>query len=583
MSEMGHGKNLDGMLQVLDKYWYIFGIVFILVYNIPYFILGENAVYRTHDFLEQDFVYMGIAARYLFNPFQATVPELLGGTPIASIQLPSLFQVLLYKCFPGIGFLLINQISLSMLGFFGFYLLANYLLPQRYVLLKFMTAYTFALIPCITGGASVMGAPFFIYALLKIKDGDWHWRYGCILCLAYGLGTSLVLCGFGYLLILAILGMYSLIACRGRFILPICISTLSMLAGHIINSRHSIFFGGFESHRLSWVLTPRNNSLLHVFLSYLYHGNGEYPDRHIYMLGVFLLAAGLVVYFYYCNKKINLPKITWWLLGGIVAIGCFCVIFTSVEWVLAFRKTIGAVGTVQWDRISYFLPTLWYVLFLVVAAWVLDQRKVVPAAVEKLIVAIVGITLIITPAALVRHTPAYAYNIRYELLGIGEPEFKQLTYAEFFDDKLWQEVRNAIGRPQSQYKVACLGIDPGIPLYEGFFCLDGYSVNYPLKYKEAWARIIQPELDKNDKHKAYFEDWGSRCYLVSHELPFRNEFIPAGKTVDLDININAFRDLGGEYIFSAVEIENATNLGLILLKELYSEDKMRCVYVYQVK
>ena len=94
--------------------------------------------------------------------------------------------------------------------------------------------------------------------------------------------------------------------------------------------------------------------------------------------------------------------------------------------------------------------------------------------------------------------------------------------------------------------------------------MDGYDASYPLSYKHRFQQVIQGELDKSPELKAYFCDWGSRCYLFSSELGLN--FLWGkdwGASVhELSIDTEALKALGCDYILSALPIENAEALGL---------------------
>jgi hypothetical protein len=76
------------------------------------------------------------------------------------------------------------------------------------------------------------------------------------------------------------------------------------------------------------------------------------------------------------------------------------------------------------------------------------------------------------------------------------------------------------------------------------------------------------ELEKSETIKSYFDNWGSRCYLFSTEIG--NSLLQTKKSAksisNLDLDLDAFAQLGGEYIFSAVQIINPEQSGLKLLK-----------------
>ena len=149
---------------------------------------------------------------------------------------------------------------------------------------------------------------------------------------------------------------------------------------------------------------------------------------------------------------------------------------------------------------------------------------------------------------------------------------------------LFKQVEGYIGKPKSEYRVVSIGLDPAVSLYNGFYTLDGYNTGYPLKYKKAFRKIIASELEKNEKLRSYFDDWGGRCYIFVNELEHGNwHYTKDKKTVirALDLNTNAFSELGGEYIFSAVEIKNYKENHLNFEKVFENEKSPWRIYLYK--
>lgn len=139
------------------------------------------------------------------------------------------------------------------------------------------------------------------------------------------------------------------------------------------------------------------------------------------------------------------------------------------------------------------------------------------------------------------------------------------------------------GQSKEDYRVVSLGIAPAAALYNGFYCLDGYSNNYTLEYKHAFRQIIEPELDKSEYLTEYFDDWGNRCYLFSAEIPGYYTVRKGGfYFADFSMNTDAFSELGGEYLFSAAYIENPEKTGLKLLREepFETNDSYYKIYLY---
>jgi len=149
--------------------------------------------------------------------------------------------------------------------------------------------------------------------------------------------------------------------------------------------------------------------------------------------------------------------------------------------------------------------------------------------------------------------------------------------------RLSSEIKNHIGLPQEEYRVASIGIHPAIAQYNGFFTLDTYNNFYPLSYKYEFRKIIEKELEKNKKIRTYFDEWGGRCYIFTNELGKHYMFKKNSKKSlkNLELNILQFKNMGGRYIFSAVPIDNAAENGLTLEEVFHSDKSAWKIHLYR--
>ena len=155
---------------------------------------------------------------------------------------------------------------------------------------------------------------------------------------------------------------------------------------------------------------------------------------------------------------------------------------------------------------------------------------------------------------------------------------------EFYDVELFSEIKEYIGLPQEEYRVASIGLHPAIAQYNGFYTLDSYNNFYPLTYKYQFRKIIEKELAKNKKIRTYFDEWGGRCYLFTDELGkhymFKKSSKKKLKTIQLQTDV--FKEMGGRYIFSAVPIINEDENKLRLEKEFTTKKSVWKIYLYRV-
>lgn len=125
------------------------------------------------------------------------------------------------------------------------------------------------------------------------------------------------------------------------------------------------------------------------------------------------------------------------------------------------------------------------------------------------------------------------------------------TISQYYRTSVYRELAEKIGRPQSEYAVASLDIEPMIAAFNGFHTIDGYAPNYPLSYKRRFRRVIAAELARSPGLRAYFDGWGSRVSLY-HKKSAPN----------LLIDFCAAYDLGARYILAPHPVDGVPSLKL---------------------
>ncbi|TFG26762.1 hypothetical protein EU527_19355 [Candidatus Thorarchaeota archaeon] len=221
----------------------------------------------------------------------------------------------------------------------------------------------------------------------------------------------------------------------------------------------------------------------------------------------------------------------------------------SSSFILPFKEQSVILRSIQFSRFHWLHPLLWYLLFALSLSvvWKKIDFKINKIELGK----VIAIMLILLQLAVLL---PYSWNIASS----SNSGHENITYKEFFAEDLFQKIENDIGLPQDSYRVLCIGFHPSISQFNGFYTLDGYSNNYPLEYKHQFRNIIGYELAKDAQLQDYFDNWGSRCYVLIAELG-TNFFCTKDKDLvvnNLELNITAMHEMNVSYIFSAVNVTN---------------------------
>lgn len=251
----------------------------------------------------------------------------------------------------------------------------------------------------------------------------------------------------------------------------------------------------------------------------------------------------------------------------------------------------------QYNRTIFFNPCLWYAaLFLMLYRGVqfwhsevcrskLDKLLSMHAAKSaasskkkkssgflKIYLADIGAVAVIFVAMAITFFSDTRYNdlmhtcYRTALHVIKGKEIDPMNYGEFYSTDLFAEAKEAVGY-EGEWAVA-YGLHPAVLEYNGIATLDGYLGYYSTEYKSAFRKVIAPALDRVEGHRINYDNWGARAYIYpGTEMPVVTEFKVYGPLEDysLYMDVEAFHDLQGTYIFSRVPVDNTAELGLTMV------------------
>ncbi len=307
---------------------------------------------------------------------------------------------------------------------------------------------------------------------------------------------------------------------------------------------------------------------------------------HAESMHTYLVLPVCLLYFVYLNISYIKNKNGKGIFHDIYNLLMLVLVFNSVVYGIyyweGFRNIIETICPPltgwQFNRTIFFSPFVWYAAFFLVLVRLYDggQKKKMLAANALAVLAVFVIVLSGN-----RYNDLYqtCYNKAYELVK-GE-KGDQLSYGEFFSSELFEEAKKDIG--YCDQWSAAYGFYPAVLEYNGISTIDGYLGFYPQDYKEAFREVISPALDRVEESRVYYDDWGARVYLysgtdVSIVNSSRNYQV---SDRDIYIDIDAFKALGGRYIFSRVELSNAEEAGLTLAGVYTHEKSPYTLYVYQ--
>ena len=590
------------------------GLVLSCLFMIPYFLLGGGSIVTYHDQLDGELFSYLLTAKYLLTDIRV-YPEIMNGLPAAGAVPPAPLFVLLYAAFKPFTAFMISQWIIYLTAFLGMYLLLMRLTGREFI--SFSIAVIFMLMPFYpVYGLCIPGQPLLFFAVLALFDKErrsavsssfprkagYYFSADSIfyylIIFFYGISSSLVLAGFACLLLLggsALIHTITALRLKKRGSLSLWFSLIVLLASYIsVNSgliRQVLFPGNtYISHKTEMVLSPQNFSdyFKEAFTTGISYAQSFHRVLFILMLFCLLLffinAVVKKESLFSGSDKLPLLKALRVLL--FIFLTCLFYAFYHGHFITEIRNISGGIlKTFNLDRVCWLLPTAWCILAGYLLSFIASLREHKTAARSCslcLKYGIISATLGIWGITVLLHSPLRP-NLSKLLKG---GDYYALDWDRFFAEDIFSQIDSAIGKPKDSYHVISVGIYPAAAAYNGFYCLDGYSNNYPLEYKHTFRRIMEDELEKSDYIRDFFDNWGNRCYITTAEQANYYTFEKKWNSViyDLDLNTDVLKELDCRYVFSAAYLMNAEEKGLTLLREapFETEGSWYHIYVYAV-
>ena len=569
----------------LTKYWFVFPIAgFLLLTAVVFFGYGERSYIAVHDnmdlFLAQ---FQMLKNTGSFFKHGVDVP-FLGG--ISRDDLPSEFSLYtaLYMIFPTYTAYILGILGKIVLGIFSFRILAGELSGDSFEFYRpvvYMTGFAYGILWVFPAfGFAFASIPLCVYILVKIYRGGRAGWYAALF--AYPLVSYFSYHGIfilGYLLI-----AFLWLSIRNRKPVWRLAAAFVILALGYMACEYRLFGQMLFSDEVtirSTIVTADLSApeilreIGTVWLSGVFHADSVH-GKIVLPVCILYFAVNNGIYLFRKEYRRLLcdpfNRIMLFILFNCVVYGLYNCgpVRTLVETILPPLKGW------QFNRTVFFNPLLWYAALCIVLVRCYDAGKKWMWAANVIVCAAV-LAIILTPN---RYNDLYATcrNRAYEYLHGAEVD--DLDYEQFYAQELFREIKEDIGY-QGEWSAA-YGFHPAVLEYNGIATLDGYLGFYAQQYKEDFRRVIAPALERVEATRIYYDNWGARAYLYSGtDL----SIVSASKTVyatdyDIYIDVDAFWDLNGRYIFSRLKLHNAEEAGLRLTGEYAADDRSMEVYVY---
>ena len=569
------------------KNWYILFVAMLLCMQAGVFLIFREGSYiQVHDNLDLFASQLQIMKNTdTFFAHDVLLP-MLGGISRNNFGSEfSLYNILFYLL-PNFWAYMAGYALKITIGIFSFCLLAKDVYGDTYEVyrpLVLVIATAYGLIPVFPAyGIAFTSVPLIVYLLRRIYLKPNAWLY---------LGVFLypLLSYFSYfgifLLAYVVLAVVILWIRDKRFPKGITVSLFLLAAGYIV-FEHRLFkemlFSDVVTIRGSMVSADLSfaenlKSVWAVFTSTNFHEQ----DSHMYLVLPVCLIGLVLINFGYIRRK-EFRKILTDSCNLVLGLIVFnCIIYGLYDWKV-FRELVEAIVPqltgFQFNRFTFFNPFLWYALLFLIVKRMYDSRKKVLIWVSNVIVMAAVLIVMFKPQMYNDFYNTCYYNA-YSIL--KQTQVNDLNYEEYYSQDLFSYIKEEIGY-DGEWSAA-YGLNPAILQYNGIATVDGYLGMYSQEYKEAFRKVIAPALETAPGNRVYFDNWGARAYLFSGAdestyAPYRDLGL---SDYSLQIDTDAYKAIGGQYIFSRIEISNREELGLTL-KGVYSHDSSPyTIYLYE--
>ena len=299
-------------------------------------------------------------------------------------------------------------------------------------------------------------------------------------------------------------------------------------------------------------------------------------------ISAFKFTALPVIYFFFvlfnlARKKMKVGK-DFLIVYNLTICALFCNAFAvAFDNCKVFRHVISFLPGFSFSRFLWLSPFIISIALILIIHY-LCRKGYKIASVCLLLFVLIGII----------KEPDSGWNSMYNMIhqsysiNVSNLEVRgEVRWNDYYAPDLFEEIKEDID--YNNEWVVSYAFEPSILQYNGFKTLDGYYSNYSKDYKSKWEKMIMPTLLQNTNAMEYWkESNGQRAYIYSTEWVHPDYGYLSVKSIDMLIDPEILRELGGKYILSNTTISNAEELGFEYLGTWYGDNKVYNIRVYKV-
>ncbi len=544
---------------------------------------GENVYIGIHDNLDIHIAdYQILKLNHAFWAHNRELP-FLGGIDRNFFLSELSLYALLYMIFPTLTAYLIGYFLKIIIALCSGILLGKDVLGgeyQKYEWIVVLGSFTYGLLPLYPAFSfSFASLPLFVYLVRRIEKREEKYNY--LFLLLYPLVSYFTFFGpflAGYLFLYALIRSVSQKKVQKKLFAAVVVLSLGYV---IVEYRLFLLFfvSGETTIRETMAMGDDSagtilRNIVTVFKDSIFHAE----DLHRVFVFPAVLLFAVLLNINYARKR-AWKNILQDRFNQILLLIVFnCIIYGIYTWE-GFRSLVETIVPPlkgwQFNRTVFFNPFLWYLEIVIMAV------RMVKNAHKKTALLVVCISLLVPLGTQSLYNDFYntVYVHAYRL--VKQKESETLSFREFYSEDLFEMIKQKINY-QGEYAIA-YGFHPAVLSYNGIATLDGGFSYYPQSYKERFRKMIAPALAESEAGRIYFDDWGARAYIFSgtDENIWNPRRTMNVKDKRLLIDPDAFAELGGEYVFSRIEIGNAAELGFTFVGKFEDGQSPYTIWVWR--